>query len=1528
MCGARSRRRGGVMAFNVRDYGATGNGITDDTAAIQAAIDAAYAAGGGQVYMPTGQYRVSGGEEASDGCLMLKDNVFLYGDGMGQTVVKLVDGWDQKITGMIRSAYGEETSNFGVRDLTIDGNRANTTGKVDGWFNGYIPNKDGADRDVTLERVEVRNMSGYGFDPHEKTINLLIKDCIAHGNGLDGFVADYLIDSVYIGNVAYNNDRHGFNVVTSTHDFTMTNNIAYGNGANGVVVQRGSENIPSPENILIQGGKFYDNALEGVLIKLSSDVTLRDAEIYGNGNAGVRIYGSADNRIFDNNLHGNSQNGAWAEILVQSYDDTGGVSGRFFGAINNLIENNRLAGTGNSTYGVQERNDGTHATGIYANQISGMNKGPTLIYGSDSVVSSQPSGQLVIILQGTSGNDRLTGTADDERLLGLAGDDTLDGGAGRDVLIGGAGKDKLTGGDGADVFRFTALTDSYRNDTSTFADQITDFNAAQDRIDVTGLGFTGLGNGQNGTLQVFYNASLDRTYVRSLQADANGNRFEVMLQGNHSGLTYSNFFFNSNPPPDPGQGITLRGTSGNDTLNGTSANETLIGLAGIDTLNGGGGNDILEGGAGKDRLSGGDGADVFRFTALTDSYRDATTSYADYITDFSLAQDRIDLSGLGYTGLGDGTGTTLQVFYNASLDRTYVRSLQADANGNRFELTLMGNQSALTNNHFVFQTPLQTIQGTANNDTLNGTNANELLLGFGGDDKLNGGAGDDTLVGGAGKDNLTGGAGRDTFRFDNRLDSYRNYESQGSTVTDTITDFTVGTDKIDLSAIGFTGLGNGYNGTIYLTVNTEGTKTFVKSAETDADGNRFELALTGNLLNSISANDFVFATPTAQNILFIPTLGQSNARLLRITEDDRESGVTEMVAGLKKYTNFDSVESLFYDAEGDAIDIAVGGSTVTGLSTSTGIDKERTWWCVDTDQPGDALLRAVDLLREQLATLEARGEVTFAMVWAQGEETCLDAAKTSVPQALIDLYKACTLKVIDYLKAQLGTPNAVIYMMQTGNYNVNAATARGESSANIAATVAATALVQQAQRDLDAARSDIKIAIDYRDLPMRYDINPVTYYNDVWHMNEESNEIIGQRLADFIAGDLGFAGNPADNNSPAAISRYPDRWFNGTSGNDSLTGTSGADTLNGGAGADTMSGGTGEDYYLVDNPGDLVIETSTALDEVDTVESSVSYTLGANVENLILTGSAPLNGTGNALNNIIGGTSAANVLNGGAGADVLIGFAGDDIYFVDQAGDVVVEVAGGGYDRVYSSAANFTMGAHVEELHITSAGSANATGNAQDNLIFAGAGNNALNGGAGIDTLSYANATAGVTVNLSTSAAQVTGGSGTDSIRGFENLTGSAFDDLLTGSSADNILLGGAGNDSLSGGGGNDILDGGAGTDQLAGGSGADRIVFSRVSDIGLGALRDVVIGFKSSDGDRIDLSRIDANPLTSALDAFTYLGSLPFSEVDATGQLRFANGILYGSTNADAAPEFEIQLLGVNSLAVGDLILTPGATA
>jgi len=1605
------------MIFNVQNFGAKGDGITDDTAAIQSAIDAAAAAGGGQVYMPTGTYIVSGGVEPSDGCLMLKSNVYLYGDGMGATTVKVADGSDTKITGVIRSAYGEETHDFGVSNLTIDGNRDHTTGKIDGWFNGYIPGQAGYDSNVTLDSVEIKDCSGYGFDPHEQTVNMVIKNSVSHGNGLDGFVADFLSDSTFENNVAYDNDRHGFNVVTSTHDFTMTNNVAYDNGGNGIVVQRGSEDIPSPSNITITGGEVYGNGAEGVLIKMSSEVTVSGVDIHDNTSAGIRIYGSNHVEIIDNTLSNNSLGNPVPEIIIQSYNDTLGVSGKYFNGSDNTIQGNIITGSNLSTYGVAERNeDGTDRNAIIGNTISHTSNGATLVYGDGSYVSATVP---MTTVQGTAGNDTLLGGAASEIFYGVGGNDTINGGAGGDILVGGAGIDKLTGGTGADTFRFVAQSDSYRNATASFDDTITDFDVTQDKIDLAGLGFTGLGNGRGGTLQVSYSASNDRTYIKDYDADASGNRFELILSGNlASTLTASNFIFNR----------VITGTTGSDSLLGSDSADTLLGLAGNDSLSGGAGDDKLDGGAGMDSLTGGTGADIFAFSNRLDSYRNYNTGGAnlsDVITDFDITADKIDLSAIGFTGLGDGKNNTVYVVLNSTGTKTYIKSLTADANGNRFEVTLDGNYlNKLTSANFVFATsptvnhapvvatalldqnatentpfnyavpatsftdpdndslsytatladgsalpawlsfnatnltftgtptstasgnynvlvkatdpagasvsdsfalavadaPANTITGTNNAETLNGTAGADLILGLGGNDTIKAGTGADIVDGGAGRDSMYGGDGADTFRYTNVLDSYRDYDTGGVTATDTIYDFTVGVDKIDVSGLGILGLGDGSNGTLYMTLNAAGDKTYIKSAETDADGNRFEIALSGNYLNTLTASDFVFGERAQQDILYLPTLGQSNARLLRMTEDDNQSGTSMLVNDLDRYTTYD-VRSQFNDADGNGIDIAVGGSTVTGLSTLSAEELKLCWWLTDTNQPGPALLRAVTLLRDQLTELQSIDNVTMGIIWGQGEEAAQEIGRATDKAAAAAAYKAATLKVFDYLHTQFGSFS--VYLMETGHYEQDAARIRGYSEEKIASIVEGVGYVRAVQEAIAAERADVKLAVDYTDLPLRHEVDPQAYPDDVWHLHEESAEIVGQRLADYIAGDLGFQGNPNDNNSVQDIFDNAHNMISGTDQADTLVGTLGNDTIDGHLGADTMTGGDGNDIYVVDNASDRVVETNTSTSQIDTVQASVSWTLGANLENLVLTGTSDINGTGNERQNFITGNAANNVLNGAAGADSMSGGDGNDTYYVDNADDIVIETNSnavpGGIDSVHSSLAAHTLANNVERLYIDSTGAANGTGNALDNTLFAGAGNNVLDGRDGNDTVSFERALSGVTVNLSTSAQQNTVGSGLDTLKFFENLTGSAYADSLSGNSAANVLNGGAGNDTLVGGSGDDRLIGGAGTDNLTGGTGADTYAFGALSDMGVGALRDVVNGFKTTEGDHLDFTGLDANPLTANIDAFTFIGSNAFDPANATGQLRFADGILSGSVNADATPEFEFELVGVKELHASD---------
>ena len=108
----------------------------------------------------------------------------------------------------------------------------------------------------------------------------------------------------------------------------------------------------------------------------------------------------------------------------------------------------------------------------------------------------------------------------------------------------------------------------------------------------------------------------------------------------------------------------------------------------------------------------------------------------------------------------------------------------------------------------------------------------------------------------------------------------------------------------------------------------------------------------------------------------------------------------------------------------------------------------------------------------------------------------------------------------------------------------------------------------------------------------------------------------------------------------------------------------------------------------------------------------------------------------------------------------------------------------------------------------------------------------------------------------------------------------------------------------------------------MTGGLGADRFDFNQLSEIGIGALRDIIADFKTSELDKIDLSTLDANSSSAATnEAFTFISNKAFS-ANATGQLRFADGILYGSTDADISAEFEIQLLGVSSMTSADFIV------
>lgn len=275
----------------------------------------------------------------------------------------------------------------------------------------------------------------------------------------------------------------------------------------------------------------------------------------------------------------------------------------------------------------------------------------------------------------------------------------------------------------------------------------------------------------------------------------------------------------------------------------------------------------------------------------------------------------------------------------------------------------------------------------------------------------------------------------------------------------------------------------------------------------------------------------------------------------------------------------------------------------------------------------------------------------------------------------------------------------------------------------------------------------------------------------------------------------------------------------GKGGNDTLSGGNGDDAIHGGTGNDTVEGGVGNDLlHGGDGTDTLTYANATAAVTISLALTTAQITGGAGTDTVF----AFENLTGSAYNDVLTGNAGANTINGGNGNDTIQGGDGNDtlnggsgtdrVTYAAAAAGVTVNLAttsaqntGGAGTDTLSSFENLTGSAFADILTGTS--SANSIdGGGGDDVIDGGAGNDTLIGGSGTDRLTYASATAGITINLATTTGQATGGSGTDTISGFEHLTGSAYNDVLTGNSSANLIDGGAGDDTIDGAGGTDTL--------------------------------------------------------------------------------------------------------------------------
>lgn len=249
----------------------------------------------------------------------------------------------------------------------------------------------------------------------------------------------------------------------------------------------------------------------------------------------------------------------------------------------------------------------------------------------------------------------------------------------------------------------------------------------------------------------------------------------------------------------------------------------------------------------------------------------------------------------------------------------------------------------------------------------------------------------------------------------------------------------------------------------------------------------------------------------------------------------------------------------------------------------------------------------------------------------------------------------------------------------------------------------------------------------------------------------------------------------------------------------------------------------------------------------------------------------------------------------------------DDDSLSGKDGDDVME-GGHGKDRL--------NGGHGHDDLSGDVGDDKLFGDDGNDDLSGGAGDDFLEGGKGDDTVHYSGAVGGILVDLNKGRAHSRGtddsaGIGEDKLRNLENVSGGDHDDLLIGNRASNRLDGGLGDDELVG---------GLGYDYLKGGQGNDVFKFNKLAEIGL-QKHDVIEDF--SVGDKIDLSAIDTKRGGSIDDSFVWLtDKTALNTANANGAVWFDAGVLYGSTDKDIAPEFEIELSGVLVLNESDLKL------
>ena len=682
------------------------------------------------------------------------------------------------------------------------------------------------------------------------------------------------------------------------------------------------------------------------------------------------------------------------------------------------------------------------------------------------------------------------------------------------------------------------------------------------------------------------------------------------------------------------------------------------------------------------------------------------------------------------------------------------------------------------------------------------------------------------LTGGAGADTLLGGAGDDTYGVDN----------VGDVVTEQAND---GTDTVQ-SRVSYTLGANVENLVLTGTDAIDGTGNSLSNSLT---GNSAANVLTGGAGNDtyvVGAGDTVVeaaneGTDLVQSSVSF-TLG-ANVEKLTLTGTDAIDGTGNALNNT--LTGNSAANVLTGGAGHDIYVVGAGDTVVEAANEGTDLVQSSVSWTLGANLENLTLTGtdAIDGTGNALNNTLTGNSAANVLTGGAGNDIYVVGAGDTVVEAAnagTDLVQSSVSWTLGANLERL-TLTGTGAIDGTGNSLSNVLT--GNSAANVLAGGAGhdTYVVGAGDTVVEAANA----GSDLVQSSLTYTLGA----------NVENLTLTGTEAIDGTGNSLG---NILTGNSAANV----------------LTGEAGSDKLDGGAGADLLIGGAGNDTYVVENVGDQVVEAAN--EGSDLVQSSVSFTLGANVENLTLTGTGAIDGTGNSLSNVLTGNSAANVLTGGAGSDT----------YIVGAGDTVVEAANEGTDLVQSDG-SWTLGANVENLTLTGTGAIDGTGNSLNNILTGNSAANVLTGGAGSDT--YVVGTGDTVVeaanegtDLVQSSVSWTLGANVENLTltgtGTINGTGNSLNNTLTGNSAANVLTGGAGSDTYVVGAGDTVVE--------AANEGTDLVQSSVSWTLGANLERLTLTGSSALDGTGNSLSNVltgnsGANVLTGGSGNDTLAGGL-----------------------------------------------------